>query len=78
MVNTGFMRRQNLDATTDVICLSCFRTVVCSQVRAGLLAAEIDHICNPFDNLAFLNSDALQGLLGHEQNTIRSEDYRAD
>ena len=78
MVNTGFMRRQNSDATTDVICLCCFRTVARSKAHADLLAAEEDHICNPFDDLVFLHSEALQGPRGDNQSTVSSEDCRAD
>jgi hypothetical protein len=40
--------------------------------------AEGDHICNPFDDLAFLHSDALQGPHGQEQTTMPSEDCHAD
>ena len=78
MANAGFMRWKNLDATTDLICLGCFSTVACSRDQADLLAAEHDHICNPFVDLAFLHSGALQGPDGQEQTTMPSEDCRAD
>ena len=78
MVSTGFMRWGDPDATTDIMCLFCFRTVARSQDQADLLAAEDDHICNPFDDLGFLHSDALQGLRGQKQTTMPCEDCRAN
>jgi len=78
MVNTGFMRWGNPDATTDLICLCCFRTVACSRDQADLLAAEDGHICNPIDDLAFLHSDTLQHPHEQEQTTMPSEDCHAD
>ena len=78
MANTGYMRWGNPDATTDLICLCCFRTLARSRDQDDLFVAEGDHICNPFDDLAFVHSDALQGPHGQEQTTMPSEDCHAD
>jgi hypothetical protein len=49
MTMSGFVRRQNDDATTDLICLGCFQTVAHSPEQGDLVAAESAHACNPFD-----------------------------
>ena len=78
MANIRFMRWENSDATADLICLCCFRTLAHSRHQNDLLAAEDDHICNPLDDLAFLHSDALKGPHGQERSSMPSEDCRAD
>ena len=62
MVNSGFIRRQNSDSTSDVICLSCFRTIARSQAQADLAVVEINHGCNPLGKHNLFHSDELKGL----------------
>jgi hypothetical protein len=64
MVNTGFMRWHNLDATADVICLCCFQTIARAQSFDDLLAAEDDHACNPVEDFMIPQPDALHGIYG--------------
>jgi len=78
MVNTGFMRRRNLDATADVICLCCFRTITRGQTRTELAAAENEHLCNPFDDLVSLYPNSFQGLCDRGEIAASSEVGRAD
>ena len=62
MVNSGFIRRQNSDSTSDVICLSCFRTIARSQAQADLTVVENNHDCNPLGKDVLFHSDELKGL----------------
>jgi hypothetical protein len=78
MGNTGFMRWENPDATTDLICLCCFRTLACSRDQDELIAAEDDHVCNPFADLSFLHSEAFKGLHRQEETNMQTKDFHAD
>jgi hypothetical protein len=51
MVNTGFIRSVNPDATADLICLCCFQTIARARPRTELVAAENEHICDPSESL---------------------------
>ena len=64
MVNTGFMRWINPDATADVICLCCFQTIARAQSVDELLASEGEHTCNPADEFLIPQPDPLEGLYG--------------
>lgn len=46
---SGFVRRQNDDSTTDLICLGCFQTVAHSEGQADGTPVDSDHVCNPFE-----------------------------
>jgi hypothetical protein len=64
MVNAGFMRWINPDATADVICLGCFQTIARAQSRAELLAAEDLHTCTPLEHYIPSQPDPYHGLYG--------------
>jgi hypothetical protein len=50
MVTTdNFGLRQNRDSTTDLICLSCFRTVATVKHGVDLAAIETTHTCHPLE-----------------------------
>lgn len=51
MITSSFMRLQNPDSTTDVICLNCFQSVTRSHQGVDLPVVEAEHICNPCDVL---------------------------
>jgi hypothetical protein len=63
MSNLAFVQRQNRDSTTDLICLGCFLTVAHSREQADLVAAESEHICNPFSDPLLFQSGSVQGYL---------------
>ena len=44
---TGFARRENPDRTIDLICKSCFRTIVTSKNELDLIRVEQEHCCDP-------------------------------
>lgn len=48
-MNSGFVRRQNDDSTTDLICLGCFQTVFHLQEQGEGTPVNSDHVCNPFE-----------------------------
>ena len=43
-----FIHRQNLDETTDSICLRCMETVATVQNPKGIEKLEKEHACDPF------------------------------
>jgi hypothetical protein len=45
----GFACRKNDDKTMDLICTSCYRTVVCTTDEAALERAEQSHRCDDED-----------------------------
>ena len=63
MTNSGFVRRQNNDSTTDLICLGCFQTVAHSQEQADLAAAETEHACDPFCDLLSFQSGSRREII---------------
>lgn len=48
MATATFVRRENPDSTTDVICLKCFQTIAKKLTgEAGLTDIEPEHKCHP-------------------------------
>jgi hypothetical protein len=63
MTNSAFARRQNNDSTTDLICLGCFQTVARVEEEADLAAAEIDHACDPYNELLSFQSRSQREII---------------
>ena len=47
VTDIGFIRRENPDSTTDLICLRCFMTVANAKHAPDLLTLGLLHCCDP-------------------------------
>jgi hypothetical protein len=45
----NFVLRDNADSTTNMICLSCLRTVATVKWETDVAAIEINHSCIPLE-----------------------------
>lgn len=49
----NFKHRENIDGTTDSICLACLETVASAEADSDLKRHELEHTCNPQTLLVF-------------------------
>jgi hypothetical protein len=47
VIGSGFVRRNNPDSITDLICLRCFMTVGSGKDESDFSALELSHCCDP-------------------------------
>ena len=48
--DSKFLRHENANLTTELICTGCFRTIAVSHHEHDLVAAEESHQCDTVEN----------------------------